>query len=161
MTQWNHILIITDWREFSSCWTWVASIPKGFSSCIPALKVVQMLFLLSSAFMDPWCSRCVLDGMFIVWRFHSLVDYLTSFSGVHLSSLMFPWRCSLSSAKLTSWCSNSFISGRHVCTNWTATFESQFLFLYSLLYFKSSNVYFLHLFFFNYLQHKLKKTCYF
>lgn len=31
--------------------------------------------------------------MFIVLRFHSLVDYLTSFSGVDLSSLMFLWRC--------------------------------------------------------------------
>lgn len=31
----------------------------------------------------------MLDGMFIVLRFHSLVDYLTSFSGVDLSSLMF------------------------------------------------------------------------
>lgn len=37
---------------FSSCWTWVASIPKGFSSCIPALKnCTDVLFLLSSCLL--------------------------------------------------------------------------------------------------------------
>lgn len=44
----------------------------------------------------PKCSCCALDGMFIVWRFRGLVDYLTSFSGVDLSSLMSLQRCSLS-----------------------------------------------------------------
>lgn len=100
LTQWNHILIVVDWREFTSCWTWVVSIPKCFSSRIPALKDVKIFFFIvvilftckkvtrarvvnmNQLFLD------VLDVMFIVLGFHSLVDYLTSFSGVDLS-LMF------------------------------------------------------------------------
>lgn len=101
LTQWNHILIVVDRREFPSCWTWVASIPKCFSSRIPALKDVKIFFFfivvilftckkvtrarvvnMNQLFLD------VLDVMFIVLGFHSLVDYLTSFSGVDLS-LMF------------------------------------------------------------------------
>lgn len=95
----------------------------------------------------------------IVPRFHSLVDYLTSFSGVDFVLDISP-KIVFSFFPPPSWQvdrSHSFISGRHVCTNRTATFESQFLFLYPLLYFKSSNVYFLHLCFFNYLQHKLRR----
>lgn len=105
LTQWNHILIVVDRREFPSCWTWVASIPKCFSSRIPALKDVKIFFFHCCHIVYlqksnsctccqyepviPQCSRCVLDVMFIVLGFHSLVDYLTSFSGVDLSSLMF------------------------------------------------------------------------
>lgn len=61
-------------------------------------------------------SGCVLDVYSL--RFHSLVDYLTSFSGIDVSSLMFAEDdfCCCCSAKLTSR-SNGFISSRHVCTN--------------------------------------------
>lgn len=101
LTQWNHILIVVDRREFPSCWTWVASIPKmlqlthscfkrckdfffsSLSYCLLAKKVTRARVVnMNQLFLD------VLDVMFIVLGFHSLVDYLTSFSGVDLS-LMF------------------------------------------------------------------------
>lgn len=88
--------------------------------------------------------------MFIVLRFRSLVDYLTSFSGVDLSLNS---RCSL--FPLPSWQVNVHIvvfSGRHVCTNWTATIESYFY-----IHFCTLRVVMCIFYIFIYLHHKLKK----
>lgn len=79
------------------------SIPKCFSSRIPALKDEKIFFFFPIVVILFTCKKVtrarvvnmnqlfldVLDVMFIVLGFHSLVDYLTSFSGVDLSSLMF------------------------------------------------------------------------
>lgn len=89
--------------------------------------------------------------MFIVLRFHSLVDYLTSFSGVVLSFLIQDVLCFL----LPSWQVGDQIvvfSGRHVCTNWTATIESYFY-----IHFCTLRVVMCVFYVFYYLHHKLKK----
>lgn len=49
-TPWNHILLIVDRKGiffFTTCWTWVTSVPKGFSSCIPALRKMYRYYFVN------------------------------------------------------------------------------------------------------------------